>query len=139
MVYTERAETAAVSCGISHVSAVSTPLRWIFKTVSLVESGEQRYVKAINNQQQFMSVCLSVCVSVCLSVCLSVSHSLRTFPIEADLSTHGEKTHEEKRIVFIQYSTFLSFDTCGWSHQAAAVFEISFSDCMGNSTGREIR
>jgi len=31
MVYTERAETAAVSCGTSHVSAVSTPLRWIFK------------------------------------------------------------------------------------------------------------
>ena len=25
------AETAAVSCGISHASAVSTPLRWIFK------------------------------------------------------------------------------------------------------------
>ena len=25
------AETAAVSCGTSHVSAVSTPLRWIFK------------------------------------------------------------------------------------------------------------
>ena len=32
MVYTERAETAAVSCGTtSHSSAVSTPLRWIFK------------------------------------------------------------------------------------------------------------
>ena len=31
MVYTERAETAAVSCGTSHASAVSTPLRWIFK------------------------------------------------------------------------------------------------------------
>ena len=31
MVYTERAETAAVSCGTSHAGAVSTPLRWIFK------------------------------------------------------------------------------------------------------------
>ena len=31
MVYTERAETAADSCGTSHASAVSTPLRWIFK------------------------------------------------------------------------------------------------------------
>ena len=31
VVYTERAEQAAVSCGTSHVSAVSTPLRWIFK------------------------------------------------------------------------------------------------------------
>ena len=27
MAYTERAETAAVSCGTSHASAVSTPLR----------------------------------------------------------------------------------------------------------------
>ena len=31
MVYTERAETAAVLCGTGHASAVSTPLRWIFK------------------------------------------------------------------------------------------------------------
>ena len=29
MVYTEHTEMAAVSCGTSHVSAVSTPLRWI--------------------------------------------------------------------------------------------------------------
>ena len=69
MVYTERAEMAAVSCGISHASAVSTPLRWILKNkykktrykklfthveshasaVSLLESGEQLYIKAINN------------------------------------------------------------------------------------------
>ena len=33
MVYTERAEMAAVSCGTSHANAVSTPLRWIFKNV----------------------------------------------------------------------------------------------------------
>ena len=31
MVYTERAETAAVSRGTSHVSVVSIPLRWILK------------------------------------------------------------------------------------------------------------
>ena len=31
MVYTEHAEMAAVSCGSSHASAVSTPLRCIFK------------------------------------------------------------------------------------------------------------
>ena len=31
IVYTERAKTAADSCGTSHASAVSTPLRWIFK------------------------------------------------------------------------------------------------------------
>ena len=57
MVYTEHAEMAAVSCGTGHVtnSAVSTPLRWLFKNapkklvihvesdasaVSLLESGE---------------------------------------------------------------------------------------------------
>ena len=56
MVYTERAKMAAVSCGTSHASAVSTPLWWIFKkhaikklfthveshasAVSLLESGE---------------------------------------------------------------------------------------------------
>ena len=46
MVYTERAaETAAVSTGTSHVSAVSTPLQWIFKNalqkpVTYVESHE---------------------------------------------------------------------------------------------------
>ena len=65
MVYTERAETAAVSRGTSHVSAVSTSLPWIFKKtrykklvthveshaseVSLLESGEQSYIKAINH------------------------------------------------------------------------------------------
>ena len=31
MVYTEHAEMAAVSCGTSHASAASTPLRWILK------------------------------------------------------------------------------------------------------------
>ena len=35
MVYTERAEMAAVSCGTSHASAVSTPLRWIFKKCAI--------------------------------------------------------------------------------------------------------
>ena len=47
MVYTERAEMVAVSCGTSHASAVSTPLRRILKTrykklvtyVELHESG----------------------------------------------------------------------------------------------------
>ena len=35
MVYTERAEMAAVSCGTSHASAVTTPLRWIFKKIKI--------------------------------------------------------------------------------------------------------
>ena len=62
------AEMATVSCGTSNASAVSTPLRWIFEgekkrekkklvthielhasAMSLLESGEQRYIKAINN------------------------------------------------------------------------------------------
>ena len=29
------AETAAVSCGTSHASSVSTPLRWIFKICAI--------------------------------------------------------------------------------------------------------
>ena len=33
-VHMTRAETAAVSCGTSHASAVSTPLRWILKTTT---------------------------------------------------------------------------------------------------------
>ena len=39
MVYTE---TAAVSCGTSHASAVSTPFRWIFKkrVIKLVTHAE---------------------------------------------------------------------------------------------------
>ena len=66
MVYTECAEMAAVSCGTSHVSTVSTPLRWILKNtlkvvthveshasaVSLLESGENCYIKAINNNSK---------------------------------------------------------------------------------------
>ena len=31
MVYTERAEMAAVSCDTGHASAVSTPLRWMLE------------------------------------------------------------------------------------------------------------
>ena len=31
MVYKERAEMAAVTCGTCQASTVSTPLRWIFK------------------------------------------------------------------------------------------------------------
>ena len=63
VVYTECAETAAVSCGTSHSSAVNTPLSVdIQKTrykklvtrvekhasaMSLLEIGEQRYINAI--------------------------------------------------------------------------------------------
>ena len=65
MVYTERAEMAAVSCGTSHASAVVHHFGEYSKTrdkkqvtfvelqasaVSLLESGEKRYIKAINNK-----------------------------------------------------------------------------------------
>ena len=51
MVYTEHTEKAAVPCGTSHVSAVSTPLWWIVKNAlkklvtrveSHVESARER-------------------------------------------------------------------------------------------------
>ena len=64
------AETAAVSCGTSHASAVSTPLRWIKKqtnkkrainpvahvephasAVSLLKRAENTAIKAIINQK----------------------------------------------------------------------------------------
>ena len=47
MVYTERAELAAVPCGTSHASAVSTPLRWIFKNAR-----ERRIALYKRDQQQ---------------------------------------------------------------------------------------
>ena len=75
MVYTERAETATVSRGTSHVSAVSIPLWWIFKkraikklvthveshasAVSLLESREQRYIKSHQQQNNNNKVHLS--------------------------------------------------------------------------------
>ena len=77
MAFTERAETAAVSCGTSHASAVSIilSLRWIFqnalskashscrlesqaRAVSLLESGEQRYYKS--DQQLFYDILLPI-------------------------------------------------------------------------------
>ena len=60
------AETAAVSCGTSHASAVSTPLQWIFffkhykkpvmhvephaSTVSLLKRAENSAIYVIINQ-----------------------------------------------------------------------------------------
>ena len=63
MVYTECAEMAAVSCGMSHASTVSTPLWWIFKKMhykklfthveshaSAVSGGEQRIARYKSDQ-----------------------------------------------------------------------------------------
>ena len=73
MVYTERAETTAVLCGTSHASAVSTPLRWIFKkraikklvthasAVSLLES-EQRRTELYRSDQRKSDI-VSLCHS----------------------------------------------------------------------------
>ena len=95
MVYTERAETAAVSCGTSHVSAVSTPLRWIFKkraikklvtrveshasALSLLENGEQRCIKAIN-KQTLQTVRASAIYSLLYIVVVVVVVVVITFP-----------------------------------------------------------
>ena len=56
MVYTERAEMVAVSCGTSHASAVSTPLWWIFqkraiKSYSLMQNHRraQRVCSRVEN------------------------------------------------------------------------------------------
>ena len=51
MVYTERAETAAVSCGTSYASVASTPLRWIFKTKQ-----KRRYKTLITHVESHASV-----------------------------------------------------------------------------------
>ena len=42
------AETAALSCGTSHASAVSTPLRWIFKTK---QQQQQKHYKARHSRR----------------------------------------------------------------------------------------
>ena len=49
MVYTERAEMAAVSRGTSHVSAVNTPLLWILKTNK--QTNKQTTTTATTNKQ----------------------------------------------------------------------------------------
>ena len=69
MVYTERAETAVVSCGTSHVSTESTPLRWLFKkraiekashsyriTCERSESARERRIVINNNIYDFAFV-----------------------------------------------------------------------------------
>ena len=115
MVYTERAETAAVSCGTSHASVVSTPLRWIVENraiknktnkntqknkktkqsknklftrveshasaVSLLESGEYRYIKAINNNQQHQRTVIRSCVKVEVDVPSSLSLIVHSYGV----------------------------------------------------------
>ena len=93
MVYTERAEMAAVSCGTSHASTVSTPLRWIFKkctiksyshscriTCERSESARERRIALYKNdyQQIFQT---SVCQpqQTLAAVVTSVQSICRTF------------------------------------------------------------
>ena len=51
MVYTERAEMAADSCGTSHASTVSTPLQWIFKK----KKKKKRYKKLFTHVESHVS------------------------------------------------------------------------------------
>ena len=118
MVYTERAEMAAVSCGISHASAVSTPLRWILKNkykktrykklfthveshasaVSLLESGEQSYIKAINNNNNKKN--LNLCqTNLLLILCVSTE-------IVSDAKA---RTKKKKKGLRLSNFAFLSF------------------------------
>ena len=74
MVYTERAEMAAVSCGTNQrckyttlVDIKKTRCKKLFthveshvSTVSLLGSGEQHYIKAINNNKVFYILFRSV-------------------------------------------------------------------------------
>ena len=109
MVYTERAEMAAVSCGTSHASAVSTPLRWIFKkcaikkkklfthveshvsAVSLLNSGEQRYIKAISSSSSSSSS--SVRVRGACQFAHVCSHTFTGPRVTWLLGLHGESVH----------------------------------------------
>ena len=50
MVYTECAKMAAVSCGTSHASTVSTPLWWIFKNVLWKASHSCRIYVSLHNE-----------------------------------------------------------------------------------------
>ena len=73
---------AAVSCGTSHASAVSTPLRWIFKkyaiqlvthvephasAVSLLKRAENSATKAIINQSINQSIITNTIIFAPLS------------------------------------------------------------------------
>ena len=51
MVYKERAETAAVSCGTSHVNAVSTPLRGTTTTTTNQQKFGEMTIVSNNNQE----------------------------------------------------------------------------------------
>ena len=51
MVNTECAETAAVSCGTSHVNAVSTPLRGTTTTTTNQQKFGEMTIVSNNNQE----------------------------------------------------------------------------------------
>ena len=106
-VSTERAETAAVSRGTSHVTnkqrckhtttsvdiqnALTKPghsfrMACDMSAVSLLESGEQRYVKAINNNNKLQALLYGKCRKAILGVCVSTSP---TFLPETGLRWRG--------------------------------------------------
>ena len=103
MVYTERAETAAVSCGTSHASAVSRPLWWILKTrykklvthvesiASAVSLLEKRRLAVYENNHHHHRI--SLCV---MSECDQV-HDIKTYC--SVLHWHLIPSREERRNV----------------------------------------
>ena len=56
MVYTERAEMAAVSCGTSYASAVSTPLRWILKKQNKKQQHKTSFKKVFTHVESHANV-----------------------------------------------------------------------------------
>ena len=56
MVYTECAEMAAVSCGTSHASAVSTPLRWIFKKRAIKKKRKEKLFTYVESHASAVSL-----------------------------------------------------------------------------------
>jgi len=56
MVYTERAEKAAVSCVTSHVNAVSTPLQWIFKNKNKTKNAYKKPVTRTESHASAVSL-----------------------------------------------------------------------------------
>ena len=98
MMYTERAETAAVILGTSHVTAKQRfkyiPLRWIFQTrckklqslrvtcdkraLSLLESGERCYIKAINNTNCYYNAATAAAAVLLLLLLLTTTTTTTT-------------------------------------------------------------
>ena len=129
------AETAAVPCGTSHASAVSTPLWWIFKktrykklvvhvesharAVSLLESGESRYTGVFDTGAQLVASVLSFRFSP------DFYESWDLYRIMITISVIKMSGMKGKRSVFLKLKSALLF--CAWLVCRGCVF---FPQCL---------